>query len=336
MTQFNPNRMTLLPRQPRRALVKTCLSGLLLALITVVSPLSFARTTTQTYNALGLLETIDGPRTDANDVTTLTYNASGDLIQITNALGHTTQITAYDAHGRPLTIVDPNGALTTLTYDARGRLLTRTVAGATTTFAYDGVGNVIQTTMPNGAFLSNAYDAAHRLVAVADNLGNRIEYTLDALDNRIQEDVRDPQGTLTRTLSRTYNDLNRLVATVGGAGQTTAFAYDGNGNPTAVTVDPAGLNQTTAQAFDGLNRLRESEDPEHGLTTYAYDARDNLVSVTDPNGLTTSYIPTTAWITSSARPVPTPARPPSPMMPPATGPPRPMPAASPPRILTMP
>ena len=32
---------------------------------------------------------------------------------VTNALGHRTQITAYDAHGQPLSIIDPNGLTTT-------------------------------------------------------------------------------------------------------------------------------------------------------------------------------------------------------------------------------
>ena len=36
---------------------------------------------------------------------------------VTNAASHLTNITAYDAHGQPLTIVDPNGLMTTFTYD---------------------------------------------------------------------------------------------------------------------------------------------------------------------------------------------------------------------------
>ena len=248
-----------------------------------------SRKTTTTYNALGLIATIDGPRTDVNDITTFDYDAQGNLIKVTNALGQETNITAHDANGRPLTIVDANNTTTTLTYDARGRLLTRTVDGQTTTFVYDGVGNITQTTLPNGSLLINEYDAAQRLTAVEDNLGNRTEYTLDTLGNRTQEDVEDPLGTLTRTMSRTYNSLNRLIETMGGEGQTTTFGYDANGNQMTITVDPTGLNQQTAQAFDGLNRLSTTTDANNGITTYGYDARDNLTSVTDAEGLVTSY-----------------------------------------------
>jgi YD repeat-containing protein len=74
------------------------------------------RVTTHTYNDLGLLETVDGPRTEVGDVTRFTYDARGDLVSITNALDHLSEITAHDPHGRPLAIRDPNGTVTGLTY----------------------------------------------------------------------------------------------------------------------------------------------------------------------------------------------------------------------------
>lgn len=247
------------------------------------------RITTMTYNAQGLVATLDGPRTDVTDVTTFAYDAQGNLTVTTNALNQAASITSVDAHGRPLTLVDANGATTTLTYDPLGRLLTRTVASATTTFTYDQVGQLTKTTLPDGSYLTNTYGAARRLTAVTDNLGNKIEYTYDLAGNRTQEQVKDPGGVLKRTLSRTYNALSQLTQTVAGAGQTTTFTYDANGNPTSTTVDPAGLNQATTQAFDALNRLTTTTDALNGLTTYTYDARNNLTSVTDPKGLTTTY-----------------------------------------------
>jgi YD repeat-containing protein len=127
------------------------------------------------------LETVDGPRTDVGDVTRFTYDARGDLVSITNALGHLSEITAHDPHGRPLAIRDPNGTVTGLTYDARGRLVSRTVDGQPTPFHYDAAGSLLRATSPNGSSLQHAYDAAHRLIAMEDNLGNRIDYTLSRL-----------------------------------------------------------------------------------------------------------------------------------------------------------
>ncbi|MGI9302296.1 MAG: RHS repeat-associated core domain-containing protein [Gammaproteobacteria bacterium] len=244
------------------------------------------RITTFTYTPERLIDTVDGPRTDVNDITDYDYDAAGNRIRITNALGHITRITAHDGSGRPLTIVDPNDVTITLTYDARGRLRTRTIAGAQTTFDYDNVGQLTRITLPNAAFLDYDYDAAHRLTSVADNLGNRIEYGLDAMGNRTAEQVYDPNSVLTRTQTRVYDQLSRLREVVGADNQTTTYEYDGNGNQKLIT-DP--LNRETRSDYDPLDRLIATTDPLQGQTGYGYDNQDNLATVTDPRGLTTTY-----------------------------------------------
>lgn len=176
-----------------------------------------------TYDQYGQVLTADGPRTDINDVTTYTYHSAtdpvlgkrGNVATITNALGHITQIPDYDANGRPLTIIDPNGISTTLTYDLRGRLTSKTTGGEATSYQYDGVGQLTQVTLPDSSYIAYIYDAAHRLTDVTDSLGNSIHYTLDAMGNRTKEEVKDPQGTLSRQTTRVYDALNRLQTSTG-------------------------------------------------------------------------------------------------------------------------
>jgi YD repeat-containing protein len=253
-----------------------------------------ARTWTYTYDANGQVLTVDGPRTDVSDVTTYTYYSNtdtdlgkrGNVATVTNAAGHVTQITAYNAHGQPLTIVDPNGLTTTLTYDARLRLKTRTVGSEVTSYDYDGVGQLTKVTLPDGSYLTYTYDAAHRLTALQDNLGNRIAYTLDAMGNRTLEQVYDPANTLAQTRSRVYSSLNRLFQELGATSQTTEYGYDDQGNVTSVK-DP--LNRTTTNQYDALNRLKQVTDPGTGVTQYGYNGLDALTSVTDPRSLVTGY-----------------------------------------------
>jgi YD repeat-containing protein len=252
------------------------------------------RTWTYTYDADGHVLTANGPRTDVADVTTTAYYADdaadpgkrGNVSSITNALGHVTLITAYSPYGKPLTIVDPNGLTTSLAYDARQRLVSRSVGGEMTSYAYDGVGQMTQVTLPDGSALNYSYDAAHRLTGMSDSLGNRIAYALDAMGNRTQEQVFDPTNTLARTRSRVFDNLNRLSQEVGAQSQTTQYAYDTQGNVTSVT-DP--LNHATTNQYDALNRLIKVTDPSNGFTQYAYNGIDQLVSVTDPRNLATTY-----------------------------------------------
>ena len=252
------------------------------------------RTWTYTYNGFGQVVTADGPRTDVADVTTTTYYAAddpdmgkrGNIATISNALGHVTSITAYDLNGNPLSIADANGTVTTLAYDLRQRLTSRQVGSELTTYQYDGVGQLLKASLPDGSYVAYTWDAAHRLTDITDAAGNTVHYTLDAMGNRIKEDVKDTQGTLARTRARVYDALNRLAQEVGGANQITAYEYDPNGNRTKIT-DP--LAHSTVTSFDALNRLIRITDPGNGQTQLAWDGQDRLARVTDPRNLNTSY-----------------------------------------------
>src|SRR5258708_5565144 len=258
------------------------------------TPSGAPRTWTYTYNANGSPLTVKGPRTDVSDLTTYTYYANndadpakrGNVASITNAAGHLTSITAYNAHGQPLTIVDPNGMTITLGYDARQRLTSRNSGGEVTTYNYDGVGQLTKVTLPDSSFLSYSYDAAHRLTAISDNLGNRIAYTLDAMGNRTSEQVFDPANALAQKRSRVYSSLNRLFQELGAQNQTTEYAYDNQGNVVSVK-DP--LNHVTSNQYDALNRLAQVTDPALGVTRYGYNGLDALTQVTDPRSLVTGY-----------------------------------------------
>jgi YD repeat-containing protein len=165
-------------------------------------------------------------------VTTYTYYADddpdlgkrGNVATIRNAADHLTSITAYNAHGQPLTIVDPNGITTTLTYDARLRLRSRSVGGEVTNYDYDPVGDLTKITLPDSSSLSYTYDVAHRLTGITDSLANAVLYTLDAMGNRTREEVRDPANALAQTRSRVYNNLNQLIQEIGAQNQTTQYA----------------------------------------------------------------------------------------------------------------
>ena len=250
-----------------------------------------------TYDQYGQVLTANGPRTDVADVTTYTYYAANDAdlgkrgnpATITNALGHVTQITAYDPNGRPLTIIDPNNVTLTFTYTPRGWLHTSSISGQTTTYAYDGVGQLTNLTRPDGSQLSYDYDPAHRLTAIGDGAGNRVEFTLDALGNITRTDWLNPDTSPAKTHRASYDALGRLQAAIdtrNAIDYSTTHGYDPNGNPTTIT-DPK--TQTTSTQYDALNRPTRITDALAGLTTLAYDARGQLTQFNAPNNAQTNF-----------------------------------------------
>lgn len=259
-------------------------------------------TTSYTYHAsipgVILQKTEHGPRTDVSDITTYNYHAPdascngghlgcrSQVSSITNALGHVTQITRYNAHGQPEELIDPNGLTTTLVYDIRQRLLSRTVGTEITGYQYDNAGQLKKITFPDNSFLSYTYDAAHRLTDMADNLGNRVHYTLDNMGNRTKEELFDPGNNVARTQQREYDALSHLWKDIGAQNQITQYQYDAQGNLKQI-ADP--LSHATNFQFDTRNRLKQSTDPANGITQHTLDALDRITQVSDPRNINTQY-----------------------------------------------
>ncbi|WP_263147856.1 RHS repeat-associated core domain-containing protein [Pseudomonas sp. RIT-PI-AD] len=240
-----------------------------------------------TYTAQGQVESADGPRTDVQDITRYAYDAHGNLVQVTDALGHVTTLGDYDERGKPGRITDANGTVSILTYTGiDGWLASVTTAGSTTRFDYDAVGQITRLTRADGSWLAYTYDDARRLVAIANNLGERLEYDVDAMGNRTAQRIKDASGTLALQQRWVYDELGRLLRSVGAGGQTRDYSYDLNGNPVGES-DPKRAQHV--QAFDPLDRLASQRDPLGGTTALDYDAQDNLTQVRDPRGVTTRY-----------------------------------------------
>jgi YD repeat-containing protein len=248
------------------------------------------RITTYAYDISGNVTSVDGPRTDVNDVTLFAYGTRGNLSKVTNALGRVTLVQDYTDYDLPQKLIDSNAVESLLGYTARGWLTSRTVKSrdgdAQTLIAYTPTGLVQRITQPNGNYLEFAYDAAERLIGITNNQDDSIVYVLDAAGNRTAEMVVDGGGGIVAQRTRVFDELGRLLEDVGADGQTTAFTYDQNGDATEVK-DPK--QQPTQQSFDALQRLASVIDPLNGITRLDYDARDNLTSVSDPRNLTTTY-----------------------------------------------
>ena len=185
------------------------------------------RTEQWTYNASGQLLTARDP---LNNLTSYAYYPSasfagtdpnavghslGDLWTVTNALNKVTTFRKYDKLGQLLEAIDANGVVTANTYDLRQRQLTRSVGSQTTTFMYDAAGQLTRITAPDASWIGYEYDPARRMTAVKDNLGNRIEYTLDTAGNRTAENVKDAGGVLRRQLARSFDAVGRVQQTSG-------------------------------------------------------------------------------------------------------------------------
>ena len=237
------------------------------------------------------------------EATQYTYDAAGNVIAVTDALGRRTDY-AYDRLDRltSVTAPDPDSIsaadpgplprpVTSYAYDLAGRQTAATetyenesaaTALRTTWYDYDALGRLMQVTAPipsgsdptDAPVVQYAYDANGNLVQVRDPLGRITVHQYDMLGRLVYEIQPDPDGAGSA------------------ASPVTSYEYDPLGNLTKVT-DPRG--GVTAYVYDRQQRLIEQRqpDPASGLpavsTKYAYDAAGQLLSVTDPLDRTTQY-----------------------------------------------
>ena len=193
------------------------------------------RAWTYSYNQYGQVLSETTPKQSSTDAlshtTTYAYYSTtsfsgsvghtmGDLNTITNPLLQVTTFTSYDKAGRLLSSKDANSTVTSMTYWPRGWLHTQTVtpgsgSALTTTYDYWPTGLLKTVTMADASTLNYAYDDAHRLTDITDAAGNKIHYVLDNVGNRTSEKVTDASGLLASTVTRVFDQLNRVQSTTG-------------------------------------------------------------------------------------------------------------------------
>ncbi|MCR6480208.1 RHS domain-containing protein [Variovorax sp. ZS18.2.2] len=203
---------------------------------TVLNPGAGGTQTTtngKTYDAKGQLI----GEQDANGKTrSYRYDALGQRVETTNALGAKTQI-AYDSRGNLIQLTDAKGNVTKFVYDRANRLTTETLPlGQSTTYRYDDAGNLSERTDPAGTKKQYIYDAANRITKVqqikAGSVIRIVSFTWDA-DNHLtgwsDTDATRPIGQQTTTATLGYDDAGRkireTVSYPNPAGESYALSY---------------------------------------------------------------------------------------------------------------
>jgi YD repeat-containing protein len=105
--------------------------------------------------------------------------------------------------------------------------------------------------------------------------------TLDPVGNDLLS--TDADGNFEQHI---FDNLNREIKTLDGAGNATSAVYDAVGN---VSVRYDALGQRTTYSYDNLIRLTQLQDALNGYTSTAYDKNGNMTLRIDALGRRTTY-----------------------------------------------
>ena len=230
-------------------------------------------------------------KTDRNGVLSeYTYDIHGRLTQ--EVAGESPISYTYDSNGNQLNITDATG-VTTRTYDALNRVITKTVPvlGATT-FVYDITAGLTSgytgetTTDPKGNMVTRIYDKAGRLYQVKDGAAVMAAYTY--YDNGNLQKMQYNGSSE----EYTYYPNNRLHTLANKKGSTIIEAYNYSYDPAGNQTGKLDGKGTTSYSYDPLNRLLSVTEPGGEITSYTYDAAGNRAAETVTAGgvsVTTGY-----------------------------------------------
>ena len=92
-------------------------------------------------------------------------------------------------------------------------------------------------TSPNSSFLQYAWNNAKRLTTVTNNTGETIEYTYNANGDVTSTVLKSTGATVVKQQSALFDELGRLMRSIGAASQQTSYGYDRTDKLVSVT-DP--------------------------------------------------------------------------------------------------
>jgi RHS repeat-associated protein len=220
--------------------------------------------------------------------TTMAYDAIGNMVSITDALGSITKYD-HDGLGRVISETSPLGLVTSYTYDEHSNLLTQKREAGTISYitknGYDQADNLIWTEDPKGYRTSYEYDALNRKVAEvqsADGIEYRRSYQYDPLGR-----LSSVTNALNQTRYSHYTVRDLLEKKINARSETTvSYTYDANGNVATITD---GEGRTVSRQYDLINRLLKSTDDKGNYEEYIYNVAGKVKEYRDQRGEITQY-----------------------------------------------
>ena len=255
------------------------------------------------YNSTGdLLKQLNPDLTPV----TFTFNSLHRPLTITDEVGRVTTMT-YDAYGNMLTQVNNAGNTWTYTYTSRGLVDVETSpdpdgAGALSSYVtdnnYDSYGRLTTKTLPNSTTLTYTYSTSDLVATATNELGYVTTFTYDALDRLTTVTKPDPDGAgalSAPVVSYEYNAVGLLTKETDPLGNARTYTYNNRDFRTVTThPDPdAGgslSSKTETWTYDGTGNVLTYVDsmkaPSDG-DVYTYNATGDLATKAGPQIATT-------------------------------------------------
>ena len=282
-------------------------------LLTVAAPGNLTTTYTydtgsngETANALLSITNPDGSQQnfayDSGTGRLVGTSANGGADSIAYTYPGEAEVTATDENGAqttvwfndfalPARVMAPaplKGALVSnYVYDNNGNVIDYTdAAGNTYQYTYDGNGNLTQIVNPLGQTVAMTYGPLNTLTSLTDADNNTTQYSHGATGNLLS--ITYPDGT---QQSFNYDPLGNMTDTIEQNGDPIGYQYNAQG---LVTKESFADGSSQTYAYDAHGNLLSASSFDTtgsltGATALTYNAANELLSITYPNGQSLAF-----------------------------------------------
>lgn len=227
----------------------------------------------------------------AGHQTGFTYDHNDNVLTVTDALNHVTTYT-YDANDNMTQITNAKGYPTTMTYDANDYLSSVSFQGATKSYTYNRDGSLNTFTTPNGYTFNYTYNNTGGLTSdgyATYGYNNKGQLTSVTKDNEAITYSYDVFGRVSsttydgKTVSYTYDNNSNVKTIVYPGNKTVTYTYDALNRITAVKD---WNNATTSYHYCDDGSFDYYQYPNYVRTTFSYDGagRCNAISTKRNSG----------------------------------------------------
>jgi YD repeat-containing protein len=241
----------------------------------------------------GAVTSITSPGGRALKFTSVTGSRGSPLVsRVTDPLNRQV-VYQYDSQDRRVQVTDAGGGVWKHGWDTKSRLVSVTDPEGNQQVAntYDGSDRVVAQTLADGSTFAIAYTATGSKITqtdVTDRRGSIRSLEFDA-NGRVVRNTY-PAGQPEQQVQTFTYDANGRVTNLTAVDRQYKFGYDTNGNRITEADQSGTLVSRTFDSYSQLLTEAQAGDPQRGVSTvYTYDAKGNLLSVTDRLGNRTTF-----------------------------------------------
>lgn len=207
------------------------------------------------------------------------YDADGRVVRRVSPQGEVFHI-LHDGVGRLLRTQDPLGNARQYTYGSNGLIASITETDATpdglrhrtSTFDSDARGRLVRTTHPSGATYEHRYDARDLIVSSTDAMGIETQRTYGLLGERLLLRF-DPAG-LSLDYAHTFDAVGREMTFTDPTGELTTVTRDAHGRLTEIQFADGSIS---SRNYTSAGKLNTETSADGSSIVYKYDSAQRLI-----------------------------------------------------------